>query len=159
MTKPPILMMLVGVPASGKSTYIKNKLANEANTVVVSTDDYIEQAAAAAGTTYDAIFSKVVGVATKAMKSAVRDAVANNQNIIWDQTNTTAKSRASKLAMIPDSYRKVAVFFHTPDPEELQKRLGQRSGKTIPAHVVANMISGLEPPTKSEGFDEIIEVK
>lgn len=156
--KSPILMMLIGVPASGKSTWIKNKLANVANTIVVSTDDYIEQVAKTMGTTYDAVFSQTVGKATKAMNKIVHDAVADGKNIIWDQTNTTAKSRSKKLAKIPASYKKIAVFFHTPDPEELKKRLGQRHGKTIPSHIVNNMINSLEPPSKTEGFDEIIEV-
>lgn len=155
----PIYLMLIGVPGSGKSTYIKNKLANTTNTVVASTDAHIEQAAAKAGTTYDAIFSRAIGAATKAMKADIRAAIENGQNIIHDQTNITANARAGKLSIIPDNYRKIAIFFHTPDSDELQKRLNQRVGKTIPTHVITDMINSLEMPTKSEGFDEIIDVE
>lgn len=88
----------------------------------------------------------------------VRDAIANNMDIVWDRTNLTAKSRASKLSQIPDNYNKVAVFFSTPPDIELKRRLDSRPGKTIPANIVLGMKSQLETPTTSEGFDKVISV-
>ena len=78
--------------------------------------------------------------------------------MIWDQTNVSKKSRAPKLAMVPDHYEKIAVVFATPDDEELQRRLGSRPGKSIPAHIVMGMASSLQQPTYDEGFDDIINV-
>jgi len=79
---------------------------------------------------------------------------ANNKDVIWDQTNLTAKSRAAKLKMLPDYY-KIAVVFKTPDAEEHARRLASRPGKSIPEGVLRSMAANLELPTEAEGFQEI----
>ena len=83
------------------------------------------------------------------------EAVKRNQDIIWDQTNTSRKSRAKKLILIPDRYRKVGVFFPTPSMEELERRNASRPGKVIPWGVMQNMIDCLNQPMLDEGFDEV----
>ena len=88
----------------------------------------------------------------------LRQAITDGADIVWDQTNLVPKSRANKLAQIPKNYRKVAVYFTTPDTKELDRRLANRPGKTIPAHVITSMVSQLQPPTAAEGFDEVITV-
>jgi predicted kinase len=153
----PTLSMLVGVPSSGKSTWVKSQRFDP-DTVIASTDDIIEREAAAQGKTYSEVFRMVVKRATREMNQLVRQAVAQDQNLVWDQTNTTVKSRASKLAAIPDHYRKIAVFFPTPEPKELDRRLATRPGKTIPWNIVQGMASQLEAPTVDEGFDEVVVV-
>jgi predicted kinase len=84
--------------------------------------------------------------------------VLANADILWDQTNLTKKSRKGKLLQVPPHYTKVAVFFSIPNLEELQRRLDSRAGKTIPRHVVADMIKSLEEPSLEEGFDLIVKV-
>jgi len=153
----PTLYMLIGVPASGKSTWIaQHSVFDWSNTVVISTDAIIDRRAESQGKTYSEVFSKEIKSATAEMHDKLRVAIKTDRDIIWDQTNVTAKSRASKLAQVPDTYTKVAVFFATPEPAELQRRLASRPGKTIPAHIVQGMASQLEPPTEAEGFDRII---
>lgn len=145
------LYMLVGVPGAGKTTWIKN---NKNNAVVLSTDDYIEAVAAKQGKTYNDVFKDAMGGATANLKRELNKAVAADQDIIWDQTNLTVKSRRDKLKQIPDNYTKVAVFFSV--PPDLRDRLASRPGKTIPDPVILTMIQQLTPPSKEEGFDEII---
>ena len=147
----PTLYMLIGVPGSGKTTWIKN---NKHDAVVASTDLYIERYAMKTGKTYNDMFKELIGAATDQMNKDVAHAVQEKKDIIWDQTNLTAKSRKSKLSKIPKDYRKVAVFF--PVPSDLRDRLASRPGKTIPDPVILSMINQLQPPTKEEGFDEIV---
>jgi predicted kinase len=154
----PTLYMMIGVPGSGKSTWIANQNFDWNKTMVVSTDAIIDQRAAAQGKTYSEVFQNEIKGATAQMNANLKNAIANNMDIALDQTNLTPKSRQSKLSQIPKNYRKVAVYFSTPDDQELMRRLANRPGKTIPTGVVANMISQLQPPTKAEGFDEIISV-
>ena len=45
MTKNPICYILVGVPGSGKSTWIQKQNFDWTKTVVASTDDHIEKEA------------------------------------------------------------------------------------------------------------------
>ena len=153
----PTLYMLIGVPASGKSTWVANQNFDWNNTAVISSDAIIDRRAADQGKTYSDIFRSEIKSATSEMNQNLRDAIANNMDIIWDQTNVTAKSRQAKLSQIPDNYTKVAVYFQTPDITELQRRLANRPGKKIPQNIVMGMISQLEPPMSSEGFDKIIK--
>lgn len=147
----PTVYFLIGVPGSGKTTWVKSLVTSS---VVISTDDHVERIAAERGATYSDIFHDVVGQATALMKSDLKNAIANDKDVIWDQTNTTIKGRAAKLSKFPKHYKKVAVFFKT--PVDLKERLASRPGKHIPAFVVANMISGLQEPTVEEGWDDII---
>jgi predicted kinase len=148
------LYMLIGVPGSGKSFWISQQDLIES--VVLSTDHYIEKFAQLNNQTYSEIFNKVVGEATRLMREDLRKAILDKKTIYWDQTNTTRKSRAQKLSQIPKTYRKIAVFFQTPDKVEHAMRLNSRPGKIIPDVVLENMIKSLEIPTIQEGFDEVI---
>jgi predicted kinase len=153
--------MLIGVPGSGKSTWLQNKdfTKDERATCILSTDNYIEDAAKVLGKTYNEVFEETIADATADLNAQLSWAVKNSMNIVWDQTNINKKTRAKKLAMIPSNdYEKIAVFFETPDEEEHQRRLNScgREGKSIPEHVMRNMIKGLERPEKSEGFDRIV---
>lgn len=153
MNSKPTLYVLVGVPGAGKSTWIKNQ-DWAVDCAVVSTDNWVEAHARNEGKTYDEVFKDYMPTAVKRMTDDVYDAEAVGADIIWDQTSTTAKSRARKLRMLPD-YHKVAIVFPTPEPAELQARLASRPGKTIPRNIVMGMIRHWEDPTEDEGFDEV----
>ena len=135
----PKAYILVGIPCSGKSTWISKAPVDWRNTVVASTDNYVEQESKRQGKTYTEVFNDVMHDAVTHMAQTVVDAVHNNQNIIWDQTSTTRHTRAKKLRMLPDNYETIAVVFPTPDKGELARRLGNRPGKIIPDEVVNNM--------------------
>lgn len=147
---------MIGIPASGKSTWIKQQ---NFKAVVVSTDNIIDRIAEHQGKTYSEVFESSIKQATSEMNACINNAVSNQEDIIWDQTNISTGVRAKKLAQIPKNYKKIAVFFPTPGPEELFARLSSRSSKNIPNVVIENMIAKLVPPSKIEGFDEIIVVK
>lgn len=149
------LYVLVGVPGSGKSTWIANQEWAK-DIPVVSTDKFIDEYAAQEGQTYNEVFDEWMPKAVKLMANQVHICKANNTDIIWDQTSTTIGSRGKKLRMCSDYY-KIAVVFKTPDDAELQRRLNNRPGKNIPKHVQRAMADQLknEPPTLEEGFDEI----
>ena len=152
----PTCYQLIGVPGSGKSTWIKNQpWAKDA--VVVSTDNHVEDYAEKMSKTYSEVFDKYMPIAVQLMTDDVINASKNNLDIIWDQTSTTVASRKRKFKMLPN-YKHIAVVFTTPNTEELKKRLGSRPGKTIPDHVIRSMINNFEMPTKAEGFSDIIVV-
>jgi predicted kinase len=145
--------MLVGVPGSGKSTWVKNQEWAK-DCTIVSTDKYVEEWAETVGKTYTEVFEEYMPVAVAKMAGAVNGARSVGKDIIWDQTSTTIATRAKKFRMLPEYYA-IAVVFRIPEPEELQKRLASRPGKVIPSDVLALMIDGWEEPTEEEGFNEI----
>lgn len=149
------LYVLVGVPGSGKSTWVANqKWAKDIP--VVSTDRFVEQYAQEQGKTYSEVFEEYMPIAVKLMANQTLICQANNLDIIWDQTSTSIATRAKKIRMLPNYY-KIAVVFKTPPTSELQTRLASRPGKNVPWDVVSKMAQQLEaePPTLEEGFDEI----
>jgi predicted kinase len=144
--------MMIGVPGSGKSTWI-NSQDWAGDCVLVSTDKLIELEAGRQNKPYNEVFKGYIDEATILMTEDIRHAVAEGKDIIWDQTNTSRKSRRSKLALVP-GYYKIAVVFATPEKEEWQARINSRPGKSIPASVLKAMAAGLQLPTEDE-FDEI----
>lgn len=144
---------LVGVPASGKSTWIKNQ-DWALGLTVVSTDAFVEDYARAQGKTYSEVFEEYMPTAVNLMAEQVVRAREHGHTIIWDQTSTTVASRAKKFRMLPD-YEHIAVVFQTPDEEEHQRRLKTRPGKVIPEAVLFDMVWNFEMPTEEEGFKEI----
>ena len=149
----PTVYVLVGVPGSGKSTWIRNQDWSQ-DCAIVSTDNHVENYAKAAGKTYNQVFNDYMPTAVQLMAEDVVKAREAGKDIIWDQTSTTVASRKKKFNMLPN-YHAVAVVFPTPEPEELERRLASREGKSIPWNVMQGMISGLKLPTLEEGFDEI----
>lgn len=156
----PLAFMAVGLPGSGKSTFLK-KLSEELSLVIASTDDLIEREAVKRGMTYSEAFNKVNFKQLQAeFKKEIEAAVKAGKNIAIDQTNVGAKSRRSKMELIPDSYTCVCLVFDVPDAV-LRDRLAKRAvetGKVIPEFVVKQMTSSWQTPSTSDGFDMIIEV-
>lgn len=152
----PTAYILVGVPGSGKSTWISNQVWSK-DCAYISTDKLVEAYARSVDMTYSQVFDEFMPKAVKMMENEVVEARTLGQDIIWDQTSCTIKSRIKKFNMLPE-YKMIAVVFKTPDSEELERRLNSRPGKNIPNHVVKSMIENWQEPSEDEGFDKIIYV-
>jgi predicted kinase len=144
---------LIGVPGSGKSTWIDTQ-DWALSCAKVSTDKWIEIYAKEVGKTYSEVFADFMPTAVDLMAKEVVAAREMGRDIIWDQTSVSVKSRKRKFQMLPD-YQHIAVVFTTPEHKELMRRLMNRPGKDIPDHVIASMIASFEMPTQDEGFSEI----
>ena len=152
--KMPIAYILIGVPGSGKSTWVDNAEFTT-DTAHISSDYFIEEYADLHSTTYTLIFKEYVATANKLMFDEALEAISQGIDIVWDQTNTTISSRKKKLGMLKD-YHKIAVVFKIPEPEELKQRLESRQHwKEIPDDVMEIMITKFQKPTIEEGFDDI----
>jgi predicted kinase len=148
--------MLVGIPASGKTTWSNNQSFSD-DCVIISTDQYVEEYAAQTGKTYTEAFQEYMPIAVDRMADAVIDAREAGRNIIWDQTSTSIGTRAKKFRMLPNYYA-IAVVFPIPERQELERRLASRPNKIVPIDVVDRMIGNWEEPTLEEGFMEIWKV-
>ena len=149
----PKCYQLIGVPGSGKSTWVKNQIW-ALGLSVVSTDNFVEAYANQQGKTYNEVFKDYMPIAVRLMANQAEICRANGVDVIWDQTSTTIASRARKFNMLPD-YEHIAVVFRTPDTNVLKERLASRPGKEIPWEVVQAMIDNWDEPYEEEGFKEI----
>ena len=155
----PELVMLCGIPTSGKSTYVEKlkKMKYWENAVVLSTDDYIEKQAQRCGLTYNQIFDDVIKDATRELELEFNMAKDKGKDIIWDQTNLSVKSRRKKLLKLPSFYRRSVVYFEV-SLEEALKRNKTREGKFIPESILKRMWHQFEIPTRNEDFDYVEKV-
>ena len=150
----PELVMLCGIPCSGKSTFV-NKLRDYEyweNSIVLSTDNYIEEQAKRLGMTYNEVFQDCIDEATRQLEMSFVGAKEEGKRIIWDQTNLSIKTRKKKLIKVPSIYKRTVVWFQV-DLEEALKRNGTREGKFIPESILKRMYHQFEIPTLEEGFD------
>lgn len=148
------LIMLVGVPTAGKSTFSNDKKYKDY--VRVSSDDILQEVAKERQQSYNTVFKGNIRFAQIAMMKVLRKAIEDGKNIIIDQTNLTKKSRREKLKLIPPHYKKTAVYFIVDLKTALQRNT-QRPGKVIPPDILERMIDQYELPTLDEGFDQVIK--
>ncbi len=155
------LTILVGLPGSGKSTYLNFVDDPEfgGDVFVYSTDNYIEAQAKEAGKTYNDMFRDHIDAATKHMNDVLAIAISAGIDVYWDQTNMSSKKRKGILSKFPKNYRKECWCVRVPQTAEewaeLDRRLASRPGKTIPHHIVEAMADSYVEPTLDEGFDKI----
>lgn len=149
----PNVYVLVGVPGSGKSTWVQNQDWAK-SCAVVSTDAWVEAHAHALGKTYSEVFDEYMPHAIEKMVDDVLRARDQHKDIIWDQTSVSIASRKRKFKMLPE-YKHIAVVFETPPADILKTRLTSRPGKVIPWGVISSMIANYQAPSLDEGYSEI----
>lgn len=157
------LIILIGPPASGKSTWREKFLANQTEEwVVASTDDLVDAWAAERGLTYDEAHGKCPwGEFNKTFKYAYRNALKAGKNVIIDRTSMSAKNRKDYLKDLPLGTEVEAVVFVV-DDAELKRRMEARkqaTGKSVPHVALLAMQKRYQAPTKEEGFHQITYVR
>lgn len=156
----PTCTVFVGLPALGKSTFIK-KLKNDKNWIY-STDMYIDAVAEDNGITYSEAFASNIDAATQFNEQKLKTMINLGRDVIWDQTNLGVGKRKKIINRMRNAgYAVNCVCLlppeasHLDDQKEWKLRLESRPGKTIPTHVLANMLESFVVPTQDEGFDQI----
>ena len=153
----PFVMLLVGPPLSGKSTWIRN---NFPETTVISRDEIILELYGSRD--YDKAFREVdQKEVDRILDLRLKSASAKGGSVIIDMTNMVAKRRIANLNYFRKNYYKVCVIFPILSEEQYasrnKKRFAQES-KDIPDYVIKRMISQYQEPTLDEGFDKIIHL-
>jgi predicted kinase len=151
--------MLVGVPGSGKSTWLEDNYYGQIaeGYEIISTDDVIDHVSYIYGMNYDEAFPDLIKFAEKAMWKQLETASKLKSDIVIDRTNLTVSSRRKFLRYL-EGYEFEAIVFPTPDKQEWERRLSSRPGKTIPKRVLESMRNNTEAPTLEEGFEVITYV-
>lgn len=158
----PALVVLVGLPGSGKSTARATAAATgaSANSYHYSTDDKLDVRATELNMTYSEVFSTYVNEATAESNAELADAIARGQSVVWDQTNMSAKRRRKLMNQFPQEYRRECICILPPmnqeQEAELNRRLANRPGKHIPQHVMRSMRDRFELPSVNEGFTRVL---
>ena len=159
--KEPYILVLIGPPLVGKSTWIReNFISKDIDVNVISRDQLVMDLYGSDD--YNKAFKEVNQKEVNDMlERSFIEASKNGDNVIVDMTNLTSKRRKSTLNYFGDEYQKVAVIFPPVDWEEIKRRNEKREReeqKTIPDHVIKNMLSSYQPVKEEEGFDKIVSI-
>jgi len=156
----PRIYILAGCAGSGKSTFRSKMIETSPDLVELSSDDFIEAQARSDGKTYQGVYMQYRDAAKADLLEKLGEATAAERDIVWDQTNLTAKTRRACLELIPDSYTFVGIGFEAPLSLTLE-RVYERAlatGKELPDEVVRAQHAGYERPHFDEGFDHVMVV-
>ena len=158
--EPPLLVILVGLPGSGKSTTAK-RLASAIRSQrrgceIVGTDVYLEAEAGRRGLSYAAMFAQGYEVAEDLMWKQAREAAYRRTSVIWDQTNLTANARNRRLRLFPEEYLRIAAVMTTAWQEAWKRNLARGPGRAVPEDAFDRMRADFRPPSREEGFQMFI---
>lgn len=151
------IIVMVGTPLSGKSTYVKN---NYPLYKIISRDDIVMELGNSDNYN-DAWLNVDQKLVDKIYNERLNTLLSNNENIIIDKTNMNIKSRSKLISIIPKDYCKIAVVMPILSDEEYEKRNTNRfitENKDISYNVFRSMTDSFEQPTTDEGFDFIINI-
>lgn len=158
--KEPYVMLLVGPPLSGKTTFYNEYLSKiDKDVVLISRDEILMEVYGSRN--YSEAFKNVnQKLVNKVLSDRLSESSENGNNVMIDMTNMTSKRRIDTLSNFGDEYYKLAVIFPILSDEEYIKRNDKRvieENKHLPMHVIKGMISSYKPVDKRiEGFDKII---
>ncbi len=153
--------MMIGVPGSGKSTYIQNVLNQEKNLISISTDEYIEKIAREQNSTYSSVYDTAIKDANNWFNEELRKIFKQSTDFVWDQTNINIKSRKFKLKQLFDQKYEVHAITFEVETSIILDRLRNRAtqtGKIIPESIIQSMLKSYQPPILDEGFSTITTV-
>ena len=140
------LIMLIGLPSSGKSTWSSKYMECHENTELVSSDAIREEVF---GDVNDQSHNaEVFNIVHKRVVAAIK----NGKDAILDSTNLSRKRRIHFIKSIPECEVR-AIVFAIPF-EECCKRNAARE-RVVPQSAMERMYRSFQPPHYAEGFDDI----
>ena len=156
--KEPFVIILIGPPLSGKSTWIRE---NFPTTEVISRDETVMEVYGSRNYTeaFNNVDQKEVD---RVLTQKFLDANAAKKNVIVDMTHMASKRRKQNLNYFSDDYYKLGVIFPILSDDEYVRRNQKRieeENKDLPMRIVKSMISSYQPITPDEGFNKVITLK
>ncbi|HLK69845.1 MAG TPA: ATP-binding protein [Bryobacteraceae bacterium] len=141
------LVVLVGIPGSGKSTWARR---NGAGAVHVSQDDLID---AITPDGFDHIYCPIYKAAEEAV---ARAALAAGHTVIVDRTNRTRAHRQRWIRIAREmACPSIALVMTTPETLCRKRNAGRDGVRRVSEERMERMIAALEPVGLDEGFAAI----
>ena len=145
----PTLVVMVGLPGSGKSTIAKQLAEDNPNTYIFSSDAYREKLC---GDENDQSNNDLV---FRTLHKDLRESLLVGKNCIIDATNVTLKDRRRILDNIKDlAIEKIAYFVDTPHDECWER--DKARDRSVGFGVIHKFLRRFQFPQRFEGFDKII---
>lgn len=152
----PYLIVMCGLPGSGKSTFASNSITIDNGEEVYkpkiySSDDMRRKICHELKITASEN-KKVFAEIHKRIKLEL----LSGKDIIFDATSINSKYRGELLTALKDvDYLPVCIYIDAPSSICLQNNLKRSITKRVPEHVITNMNRVKEAPNYEEGFYDI----
>ena len=147
----PKLILLVGIPGSGKTTYAKNYIEQNSDTIHLSSDAIRKELYGD-----EAIQGNPGDVFALMQKRAV-EALNEGYDVIYDATNIARRDRASIISICP-KFAKIEAHIIWAPIETCIERDATRD-RTVGKAVIDKMLKRFQAPYYDEGIDEIIIIR
>ena len=148
------LILMMGVPGSGKSTYARNIL--KYGDIYVSRDE-IRYSILTDEDDYFAKENEVIKTFIQYIDEALIDTQYQGK-VYADATHLSPKSRAQVLNQLKNK-NKVSVIYLDIPLNVILARNAQREGRAlVPENVVRRMYKSIILPTKAEGIEKLITI-
>ena len=148
------LYITVGLPGSGKSTYVKNFIKDK-DVEYLSSDEL--RAIYGKDETDQSVTSIVFGH----IKRKVDESLKDGKNVLVDATSVNRKERSDYINTAKKYGAKVVAIVFKMDRQgliERNKKRGEQGGREVPTFVIDKMLAKYEDPSYDEGIDVIIYV-
>ena len=134
------LIILIGLQASGKSTFARSRFADA---VYVSKDAM-----------------RNVRQKWRRQEAMIRQALAQGRSVVVDNTNPTAADRAALVALGREYGARILGYYFASRIEDCLARNRQRAGRArVPEVALQVTRQKLERPSYAEGFDQLYYVE
>jgi predicted kinase len=135
------LVILIGVQASGKSTFYRRYFGKSHQ--IVSKD-----------------LMRNASRKSARQERLLHAALGSGHSVVLDNTNPAIEDRARAIEIAREYGAKVIAYFFKSDIRDSLRRNRTRSGKAcVPDVAIFTTAKKLAPPTPQEGFDEIWSVQ
>ena len=148
------LYITVGLPGSGKSTYVKNFIKDK-DIEYLSSDSL------------RAVYGKseedqtVTPLVFGHIKRKVDEFLKDGKNVLVDATSVNRKERSDYINTAKKYGAKVVAIVFKMDRQGLidrNKKRGEQGGRVVPDFVIDKMLNKFAEPSYDEGIDVIIYV-
>ena len=148
------LVLMMGVPGSGKSTYARNVL--KYGDIYISRDE-IRYSILTDEDDYFAKENEVIKTFIQYIDEALIDTQYQGK-VYADATHLSPKSRAQVLNQLKNK-NKVSVIYLDVPLNVILARNAQREGRAlVPENVIRRMYKSIILPTKAEGIEKLITI-
>ena len=144
------LTIMIGIPGSGKSTYTKTKMDRKVK--ILSSDAIRKELFLDEENQENNI------LVFNTLHERAREFLLEGKDVVIDATNTNIEDRTKTLLPYKDlDIKRKAIIVQTPVETCVER--DKRRRRVVGEDVINEYLNNYTPPTKEEGFDEIVVVK
>ena len=143
----PTLILLVGIPGSGKTTYVQKYITEHRSTMHISSDQI--RAELWGDESIQGDNNEVFSL----MQSRAIEALNNGNNVIYDATNITRKDRAYIISQCPKFVKIEAHIIWAPIETCIERDVNRE--RTVGKEVIDRILKRFQAPYYDEGIDDI----